>query len=171
MIGPSLFLPSPLFLDHGAPLVDKHTWTLEKRKWERYTSGSLDACGRGNRKLLLFASPYSCDLISQIYRFCSIIMGWTYILFTIDSSFLKFLFYFVLLCFPSFAVNKNTWQTASLGMIYQPTHLGHWNIITCKTALDLHAENCVLFRSILCGYVSMDLSWVEKSVESRVGLF
>lgn len=85
--------------------------------------------------------------------------------------FLKFLFYFVLHCFHSFAVNKNIWQTASLRMIYQPNHLGHWNIITCKIALDLHAENCMLFSSLLCGYISMDLSWVEKSVERGVGLY
>lgn len=79
--------------------------------------------------------------------------------------------YLVLLCFYSAAVNKNIWQTTSLGMIHQPNHLWHWNTITCKMALGPSDENCKFFISLLCRYLSIGVSWVEKSWERRVGLY
>lgn len=51
-------------------------------------------------------------------------MDWTLQQILLSFPSLPFSFVFVLLSFYSFTVNNNIWQTASLGMIYQPQHVG-----------------------------------------------
>lgn len=61
--------------------------------------------------------------------FCAVLqillaaMGWTIILFAVGSYSPSLAFVLIcLLCFYSFALNKNIWQTSGLGIIYQPNH-------------------------------------------------